>query len=155
MGSVLNMEPLTIALVGCGKSKLDHAAPAHQLYTGSLFVAASRWAAECDGWFILSAKFGLLDPEAVIEPYEVRLGPKDRQQWGQVAANAVVNHMREAGPYELVLLAGEDYAAPVREAMRGSNERGWRLNCMAVRAPLEGLGIGQRLAWFKSERDKK
>lgn len=79
MGSVLNMEPLTIALVGCGKSKLDHAAPARQLYTGSLFVAASRWAAECDGWFILSAKFGLLDPETVVEPYEVRLGPEQDQ----------------------------------------------------------------------------
>jgi len=38
------LEPLTICLVGCGKSKLDRAAPAKDLYTGSLFRAARAFA---------------------------------------------------------------------------------------------------------------
>lgn len=146
------IEPITIAIVGCGKAKLAHAAPAADLYTGSLFRAARRYAETCDEWRIISARYGLLDPETVLEPYEQRIHPKERQQFGQVAANRIVSEFLDCGPYELVLLAGEDYARPIADAMRG-NPGGapWRCNCVGVREPLAGLGLGKRLSWFARE----
>lgn len=150
------MVPLTICLVGCGKAKLAHAAPAKDLYTGSLFAAARRYAEECDEWRIVSALYGLVEPEREIDPYEYRLDPKDAQQWGQSVANALVYDLRAIGPYEVVLLMGEDYAHPIMSGLRVANVNPpeWRCNVVGVRAPLRGLGMGKRLAWFAEERRK-
>lgn len=140
------LPPITIALVGCGKSKRASAAPAKDLYIGPLFRAARAYAEECDEWRIISARNGFCDPNAVIEPYDVRLKPKDAQQWGQAVANCIVSEFTDCGPYEIVLLAGRDYAAPITNAMRDGDR--WRCNCVGVREPLVGLGLGARLRWF-------
>jgi hypothetical protein len=137
---------LVVAVVGCGKSKLSKPAPARELYTGSLFRAARRVAETCDRWLIASARYGIVTPELVLAPYEYRLGPKDRQQWGHAAANAIVCELLESGPYELVLLAGEDYTAPIAQGMR--HEDGWRCNCVDVTRPLAGMGLGARMSWL-------
>lgn len=67
--------PLHIALVGCGKSKLPHPAPARLLYIGSLFKAARRYVEDAgyDAWWILSARHGLVHPDEITEPYEATL----------------------------------------------------------------------------------
>jgi len=63
-----------LILVGCGARKLAHAAPAKDLYTGPLFRAARAYAeAHADAWYVLSAKYGLVHPDRVIEPYNVYL----------------------------------------------------------------------------------
>jgi len=143
------LAPITLCLVGCGKTKLDRLTAAKDLYTGNLFRAARSWAETCDEWRILSALYGLVDPEQQLAPYEHRLHPKDRAQWGQVVANRIVCEMSECGPFELVILAGKDYAAPVVAGMRSG--LGWRCNCVDVRQPLAGMGIGRRLGWFAAE----
>ena len=73
-------------VVGCGAAKRSEAAPARDLYTGSLFRAA-REHAEGSGlpWRILSAEYGLLTPDKVVEPYDRHMrtrhpfpmGPRD------------------------------------------------------------------------------
>ena len=63
-----------IGLVGCVKTKLPHAAAARDLYTSPLF--RGRRAAidpRTDTWFVLSAEYGLVKPETVIEPYDLAL----------------------------------------------------------------------------------
>lgn len=48
-------------VIGCGKAKLDRAAPARELYTGSLFRMARRYAvASKRPWVILSGAHGII-----------------------------------------------------------------------------------------------
>ena len=63
-----------LCLVSCVGKKLPHSAQANALYTSDWFrktrsfVDAKGWP-----WFILSAKYGIVAPEQVIEPYEKTL----------------------------------------------------------------------------------
>lgn len=72
-------------VIPCGAGKLDHAAPAGELYTGSMFQHTyenvARLAADdrASGRgpvriLILSALHGLLDVDQVVEPYELKMG---------------------------------------------------------------------------------
>ncbi len=68
-----------IVVVPCGAQKLDTAAPADQLYTSQHFqltYRAARKIAEDQGArvFILSALHGLVEPSAVLDPYDVKMG---------------------------------------------------------------------------------
>lgn len=63
---------MRVGLVRCVKGKLSRAARARDLYTSPLFVGRRRWVeATCDRWFIPSAKHGLVDPAAILEPHDV------------------------------------------------------------------------------------
>ena len=72
-----------IGLIGCGARKLSTAAPARDLYTGPLFLAARAYVeVRCERWGILSAKHGFLDPDEVVEPYDqafLRMSARDRK----------------------------------------------------------------------------
>ncbi|WP_367186017.1 DUF6884 domain-containing protein [Mesorhizobium escarrei] len=54
----------------CVKSKLSHEAAARDLYTSPLFTGA-RGLAEGNRvrWYVLSALYGLVAPQAVVAPY--------------------------------------------------------------------------------------
>lgn len=55
-------KPYRLAIVACSASKLAHAAPARELYTGALFKLARELAETvADRWVILSAKHGALE----------------------------------------------------------------------------------------------
>jgi uncharacterized protein involved in type VI secretion and phage assembly len=118
-------------------AKLDHAAPAAELYTGQAFKLAMRAAeaAEADV-LILSALHGVIKPDDVINPYDCYLGglPKtDRAIWAITTA-------AQLAPYRerfAVILAGKHYAAACDDF---ANKR----------EPLKGLGIGQQLRVLKN-----
>ena len=63
-----------VVLLGCVKLKLEHRAPAKDLYVSPLWNRRRAYAeaAGCP-WLILSAKYGLLDPEQLVAPYDVAL----------------------------------------------------------------------------------
>lgn len=70
----MSSETYTVGLVGCASQKLRRAAPARELYVSQLFKKASAYAEKtCDRWYILSAKHGLVHPDEVLEPYDVKL----------------------------------------------------------------------------------
>nr|WP_209005130.1 DUF6884 domain-containing protein [Anaeromyxobacter diazotrophicus] len=91
-------------------------------------------------WFILSAQYGLLEPDAEVEPYERTLNTMavaQRREW----ARRVLEQLepRLASVQQIVLLAGMRY----REFLVP------RLSAVCrVEVPLEGLGIGKQLHWF-------
>ena len=66
-----------VVLVGCVKGKLEWASrvPAKDLYVSPLW-RSRRIYAERSGlpWYILSAKYGLLDPDDRIQWYDLSLG---------------------------------------------------------------------------------
>ena len=144
-----NGVPITVAIVGCGKSKLAEPARARDMYTGPLFRAARAYAEEFDEWRIASARYGLLRPEQIIRPYNDKLKPKDAPQWANGIASGIVRELLGCGPYKILLLAGADYTAPIRQAFECGPFGGRRdENCIEISEPLLGLGLGRRLQWF-------
>lgn len=146
-----------LVIVGCGKTKRDVPSKAKDLYTGQLFRAARKYAeTHGDGWVIMSAGHGLLDPNQKIEPYDrtlVGMGFDDRRQvgaWCQADFRQVMQSLgakETNGQYpriRIVLLAGQDYAKTLTQFTWLRNHKDW------IEQPLAGLGIGERLAWFKA-----
>lgn len=86
-----------VVLVGCVKSKLERPAPARDLYTSALF-RKERAYAEATGtrWFVLSAEYGLVEPERVIDPYELHLSSTTRDyraDWGKRVVDELTTHL--------------------------------------------------------------
>jgi len=127
----------TISLVACVAGKLDRAAPAAQLYQSDWFSKASAYAAKRGRWFVLSARYGLVAADQVIEPYEVTLNTMTKAERVAWAAR-VADQVRELGlaADTCVVLAGKHY----RENLLGF------LNTQFpnIEFPLIGLGIGNQ-----------
>lgn len=152
-----------IIIVGCGKAKGPHRAPARELYTGSLFRAARAYA-EASGhpWLILSARHGLVEPATVLEPYDHTATLTPEQAYAAQSGAVYYAHgvplgrrpdLRErfrrmnAGITVIEVHAGARYAEPLAELTRGQIKAGYRVEC-----PLAGLQVGQRLAWYAARR---
>ncbi|WP_456772122.1 DUF6884 domain-containing protein [Bradyrhizobium sp. USDA 4369] len=128
------------ALISCSKSKGGHRDIARDMYTSPLYRKSVQLA-ELWGipFYILSAKYGLLHPSDLIEPYEQTLktaSKTERQDWAQ----RVDKQLRELPRKDFVVLAGDDYFAPLVEAGSGAP-----LNYFA---PMRSLSLGTRLAFL-------
>ena len=69
------MRQRTIVLISCVKKKASQPRPARELYISDLFRKSLKYAQSLspDAIYILSAKYGLLSLDTVIEPYDVTL----------------------------------------------------------------------------------
>jgi hypothetical protein len=104
---------MKIALISCTSKKKIFKCPARDLYAESprfrLAYTLARLAA--DKIFILSAKYGLVPENKIIEPYSETLKDKsarERQAWGDM----VLSELRNATDLErdeFIILAGEAY----------------------------------------------
>jgi hypothetical protein len=66
-----------LVIIPCGGAKLSEAAPAAELYIGSMFADTLRTARTMtsdENIRILSAKHGLIKLDEIIEPYDVKMG---------------------------------------------------------------------------------
>ena len=64
----------TLLITGCCKEKLDHPAPAKDLYQGRLFKLVKAYAeTNSFNWIIISAEYGLVTPDQVLEPYDTQI----------------------------------------------------------------------------------
>lgn len=144
-----------VILVGCVKQKHAGTYAAEELYTSPLFKKRRAYAeATGDPWFILSAAYGLVQPERAIESYDVAMADltiDERQAWGVKVGNqlerALLDLASLAGPlierfegYSFEVHAGNLYVWPLIGPLTG---RGGELEL-----PLRGLGIGRQLAWY-------
>ncbi len=136
---------LLIGLVGCVKTKVDHASPARDLYVSDLFLGR-RAAVEgrSDRWFILSAEHGLVEPEERIEPYEKALtkaSRQERREWAARVLAALVTKLGDLSRYAFEIHAGADYFAfGLRD---GLNRAGAH-----VAIPTERLTQGEQLRYY-------
>lgn len=134
--------PSTVYLVSCVGQKQSQKCAARDLYVSSWFLKARQYAeASGNPWFILSAKYGLVPSDSVIEPYEQtlnKMGVGERRAW----AKQVDRNLLEVLPQltHVVFLAGERY----REFLIG------HLASRRVTAsiPMAGLRIGEQLRWL-------
>jgi hypothetical protein len=131
--------PSPVFLVACVAAKLDRPAPARDLYASPWFQKARAYVERQGGaWFILSAKHGLIAPETVIARYDETLGAMKagaRRLWGARVIEAMAEQIDAAAP--LIVLAGRNYRDPL-----------WPQIERRASVPMEGLGIGQQLAWL-------
>jgi hypothetical protein len=133
----------TLVLVGCGAAKADEPRPAKDLYTSTYFGLKRAYAEEHgDEWAILSAKYGLLNPEAEIEPYDLTVDDVDVGEWGVTVAEALPD-VRDT---EVVVLAGPDYAEEIEGTLF--------LYGADVETPTEGMKIGERMEWLSDQLDE-
>ncbi|NLV13239.1 DUF6884 domain-containing protein [Haloarcula argentinensis] len=138
---------MEIGLVSCTKSKLDEAAKPRDLYMASnLFEKKRRFVeANHDTWYILSAKHHLLDPNGpLIEPYDDTLSGArvaKRREWSQT----VYKQLQEQNllSHSFVIHAGKDYYGELLPLLDQEN--------VDYRIPTEGLGIGEKLAWYNKQ----
>ena len=135
---------MKIGLVSCSAQKLDHAAPARELYCSPLFRASLRLAEhDCDKVYILSALHHLVDLDCVIEPYDrvlSKMPKRARHVWGDHVADRILSRHDRHDP--IVLFAGYDYVMAVRHGMGGTDQA-------RISDPFKGMMIGERLSFLR------
>jgi hypothetical protein len=139
----LNINPKTsLVLVSCVKSKLPRSVPAQDLYTSTLFTGCRTFArASGAPWFILSAKYGLVDPNEVIAPYEFtlnRLGVAARRVWAENVLAELLPKTKSRKT--IVFLAGVRYREYLTTPLENMG--------LEVVVPMANLRFGEQLQWL-------
>lgn len=132
-------------VVPCGAAKVDHAAPARDLYTGSAFRHALR-AAEGEAAatardcgvdaevLILSALHGLVRLDQVLEPYNVKMGDVD-----SITVTALAAQVPQIG----MSYGDEVYAMLPKAYCARLTEAAFQADCINVQDVYEAApGIG-------------
>src|SRR5689334_13515349 len=134
---------MRIALVGCVKSKRKSSAPARELYISPLFRAMRGYSeSNADAWYILSAEYGLLQPDQVVEPYERTLNSmpaRERLAWAVRVQKELLEALPRAA--EVVLLAGLRYREHLVPFLKQHG--------ISVAVRLEGFSLGRKLQRLK------
>src|ERR1700722_13729 len=101
----------TIYLISCVKKKQARSTLARDLYVSSWFVGARQFVESTGSrWFILSAKYGLASPSAILAPYELtlnRMNKAERFAWGIKVYHQLEEFLQDAE--KIVILAGQNY----------------------------------------------
>lgn len=126
-----------IVLISCVKIKLDHPAKAEDLYISDLFKKNLAFAKKLkpNNVFILSAKYGLLNLNDRIAPYEKTLNNMpvhERKVWSSAVISELIKYTNLEMD-EFIFLAGEKYREFLIPQMRHYS------------IPFEGLSFGNQL----------
>lgn len=132
-------------LVSCVSNKHIIPSPAQDLYLSDWFLKASAYAKRVgDQWFILSAKYGLLAPDKVIEPYNVTLKTMpvhSRRSWAARVIQDLKPILSQGDT--VIFLAGDAY----RENLITPIEN---MGCR-ISIPMQGLRIGEQMRWLNNQ----
>ena len=137
-----------IVLLSCTKSKVDHRAPAQELYSASpMFRKTLEYgkSLEPDKMFILSAKHHLVPLNKELDPYDKTLKemPKDeKEKWGEETMNQMKSAGLDLNKDKFVFLTGSEYLKPFRNHIAN------------LETPMEGRRLGERLKWLNSQISK-
>ncbi len=134
-----------IGLISCVSKKRATAAQAKDLYGSALFTKSREFVERrCDSWFILSAKYGLVEPSEVVEPYDETLNTKtrmERDEWAEGVWRSLRERLRPDD--QVTILAGERYRKQLLPLLAAHG--------CHVDVPMQGLGIGRQLQWLSRQ----
>lgn len=129
-----------IVLISCVSKKLAHPASAQDLYVSPLFRLNLQYARKLqpDAIYILSAKHGLLDLNAEVEPYNLTLNDM-RTHEVQAWAEQVLEQIKQRADLckdHFVFLAGQKYRKFLVPRLA------------SYEIPMQGLTIGRQLQFL-------
>lgn len=129
-----------IVLIACASKKAPTRTKAEALYTSPLFVNNLRYAKHLkpDSIFILSAKYGLIELEREIEPYDVTLNDMSSVQIKAWAGNVLTQLKQRADLRNdhFIFLAGAKYRKYLTPYLA------------SYEVPLQGMPIGKQLQYL-------
>lgn len=137
-----------IIFLACTKRKQNHPCKAKEMYSASsLFKKGWEYALSLqpDAIYILSAKYGLLEPDDEIEPYEQTLAGKNDKivrRWSINVARQIISKNIDLND-EAIFLCGKNYRKYISNLFPNRS------------APLAHLGIGQQMEFYKNKINKK
>jgi len=143
----------SIVLISCVSKKGKSKAKAKDIYKSALFKYSLAYAymLQPDKILILSALHHILDLETVIEPYDITLSnvpankrkprlkvlnPDEKREWGKTVIAQLSNQF-DLEHDKFIILAGREYVKPISKSIKHKY------------LPLDGLSIGERLAFLK------
>jgi len=130
-----------VVLIPCAAKKLDHPAKAQNLYISDYFKSNLSYAKSLNPHkiFILSAKYGLLNLQDEITPYDQTLKKMSKNEQIVWASKVLEQLKKEVNLNEdkFIFLAGEEY----RKFLLS--------NIKNYETPTKGLGIGKQLKFLK------
>ena len=135
-------------VISCGNTKRDQACKARDLYIGGLFVDTLNYVETTCSVVphetrIISAKYGLIKLDDVIEPYNIALaslGPPERNALRLILSRQIQPPIGVTDT--AICLAGAPYVKLLSECWPGK-----------VEEPLKGLNQGQRRGFYKKARE--
>jgi cytoplasmic iron level regulating protein YaaA (DUF328/UPF0246 family) len=129
-----------IVIITCGKSKsLDSKCSAKNAYNGRSFQLKKKYAELSNNpWFILSAKYGFIQPDDIIEPnYDKTIKTKKEiRTLANLIASQIPNYLEFAIADEIIFLGPESYEESIKKAF--SNIR-----LLNIIHPTHGLKQGE------------
>ena len=130
-----------IVLISCVSKKLPHRASAQDLYVSPLFRLNLQYARKLqpDAIYILSAKHGLLDLDAEVEPYNLTLNDmatRQVQAWAEQVL-AQIKQRADLSRDHFVFLVGLKYRKFLVPRLA------------SYEVPMQGLTIGRQLQFLR------
>lgn len=136
---------MKIALISCSKEKKNYACPAYELYSASALFSLSYQYAKLhtDKIYILSAKYGLVSENQILEPYNQTLNEMNRREQLDWAGRVLREFQRvcDIASDQFVILAGSNYYKDLVPSLS---------HC---ELPLAGLRMGERMAFLKNQME--
>ncbi len=131
-----------ICLIACVSLKDTRKMRAGDIYLSPLFKKAREFTSNnFDQWYILSAKYGLIHPDTIIEPYEKTLNKmsrQDRRKWSEDVFEELKKCTKPND--EITFVAGQRYRQDLTPLLLNRGNK--------IQVPMEGLGIGKQLKWL-------
>ncbi len=133
----------TIYLVSCVSRKQDGSHQAKELYTSDWFVKARALVEKTnEPWYILSAEYGLVNPETEIPNYNKTLNNmsvNERRRWASQVLNDLQSIIKTGD--KVIFFAGQRYREFLIDPLIAMG--------VTVEIPMFGLQIGKQLQWMK------
>ena len=137
------MSNKTIVFISCVKTKRNHPCKAEDMYISPLFRKSLTYAKSLnpDYIFILSAKYGAIPLDKVIEPYELTLlhmKERERRLWSR----KVIQQLRSENitfTEKAVFLCGDKYRKYIARMFKDKV------------VPLKGVSFGKQLQWYNRQ----
>ncbi|MHA1822174.1 MAG: DUF6884 domain-containing protein [Promethearchaeota archaeon] len=105
-----------LVITSCTKSKLSRPAPAYMLYRGDIFRKTQKWV-DNNGFdeLIISAKYGLVEPNQVLSPYNKTLKkPSDIDSLKEKVVPKLKKVLKKGKYRRVVLILGNNYLEVIK-----------------------------------------
>lgn len=138
---------MKIALISCVSKKNSFPCKAKDMYKSSLFIFQYTYAKKekVDKIFILSAKYGLLEEDDIISPYNETLKKKNKNEikiWSYRILTSLIKKGIDIENDKFIILAGKVYYNYIIQKIKNYT------------IPFKGLTIGLLLSSLKNELKK-